>query len=34
MKLDVAWHVWLSVALAVVIDGVLAVSVQCGCCHH
>ena len=23
-----------SVALAVVIDGMLAVSAQCGCCHH
>ena len=34
MKLDAAWHVWVLVALAVVIDGVLAVSAQCGCCHH
>ena len=34
MELDAAWHEWFSVALAVVIDGVLAVSAQCGCCHH
>ena len=34
MRLDVAWHEWILVALAVVIDGVLAVSAQCGCCHH
>ena len=34
MKLDAAWHGWFSVALAVVIDGILAVSTQCGCCHH
>ena len=32
--LDTAWHEWFSVALAVVIDGVLAVSAQCGCCHQ
>ena len=34
MRLDAAWHEWILVALAVVIDGVLAVSAQCGCCHH
>ena len=34
MKLDAAWHEWSSVALAVMIDGMLAVSAQCGCCHH
>ena len=34
MKLDAAWHEWSSVALAVMIDGILAVSAQCGCCHH
>ena len=34
MQLDAAWHEWFSVALAVMIDGVLAVSAQCGCCHH
>ena len=34
MRLDAAWHEWVLVALAVVIDGVLAVSAQCGCCHH
>ena len=34
MKLDAAWHVWVLVALAVVVDGMLAVSAQCGCCHH
>ena len=34
MKLDAAWHEWVLVALAVVVDGVLAVSAQCGCCHH
>ena len=34
MKLDAVWHEWILAALAVVIDGVLAVSAQCGCCHH
>ena len=34
MRLDAAWHEWILVALAVVIDGMLAVSAQCGCCHH
>ena len=34
MKLDAAWHVWLLIELAVVLDGMLAVSGQCGCCHH
>ena len=34
MGLVAAWHEWLLVALPVVIDGVLAVSAQCGCCHH
>ena len=34
MKLDAAWHEWILVALAVMIDGVLAVSAQCGCCLH
>ena len=34
MKLDAAWHVWFGIALAVVIVGMLAVSAQCGCCHH
>ena len=34
MKLDAAWHEWSSIALAVMIDGMLAVSAQCGCCHH
>ena len=34
MKLDAAWHEWFSVVLAVVVDGMLAVSAQCGCCHH
>ena len=34
MKLDAAWHEWVSIALAVMIDGLLAVSAQCGCCHH
>ena len=32
--MDAAWHEWSSVALAVMIDGMLAVSAQCGCCHH
>ena len=34
MKLDAAWLEWYLVALAVVFDGMLAVSAQCGCCHH
>ena len=34
MKLVAAWCGWSSIALAVMIDGMLAVSVQCGCCHH
>ena len=34
MKLGAAWHVWVLVALAVVYNGMLAVSAQCGCCHH
>ena len=34
MGLDAAWHQWILVALPVMIDGVLAVSAQCGCCHH
>ena len=34
MKLDAAWHEWSSVALAVMIGGMLAVTAQCGCCHH
>ena len=34
MELDAAWHEWVLVALAVVIDGMLAVSAPCGCCHH
>ena len=34
MELDAAWHVWYLIALAVLVDGVLAVSAQCGCCHH
>ena len=34
MRLDAAWREWILVALAVVIEGVLAVSAQCGCCHH
>ena len=34
MRLDAAWHEWILVALAVVVDGMLAVSAQCGCCHH
>ena len=34
MKLDAARHGWFLIALAVVVDGVLAVSAQCGCCHH
>ena len=34
MRLDAAWHVWFLVALPVMIDGVLAVSALCGCCHH
>ena len=34
MKLDAAWHVWFCVALSVMIDGMLAVSAQCGCYHH
>ena len=34
MELDAAWHEWSSVALAVMIDGMLAVSAQCVCCHH
>ena len=34
MELVAAWHEWILVALAVVIDGMLAVSAQCGCCHH
>ena len=33
-KLDAAWHEWVLMALAVLIDGVLAVSAQCGCCHN
>ena len=28
--LDAAWHVWLFIALAVLLDGMLAVSAQCG----
>ena len=34
MKLVPAWHGWFSTALAVMDDGMLAVSAQCGCCHH
>ena len=34
MKLDAAWHEWSPVVLAVMIDGMLAVSAQCGCYHH
>ena len=34
MKLIAAWHEWSSIALAVMIDSMLAVSTQCGCCHH
>ena len=34
ISLDAAWHGWSSIALAVMIDGMLAVSAQCGCCHH
>ena len=34
MELDAAWHDWFWVALAVMIDGMLAVFAQCGCCHH
>ena len=34
MRWDAAWHEWVLVAIAVVIDGMLAVSAQCGCCHH
>ena len=34
MKLDAAWHVWFYMALAVVVDGMLAVSAWCECCHH
>ena len=34
MGLDAAWHGWILVALPVMFDGVLAVSAQCGCCHH
>ena len=34
MGLDAAWHEWFLVALPVMFDGVLAVSAQCGCCHH
>ena len=34
MKLYAAWHELSSMALAVVIDGMLAVSAQCGCFHH
>ena len=32
--LDAALHAWFSVALAVMFDGMLAVSAQCGCCYH
>ena len=32
--LDAAWHEWCLIALAVVLGGMLAVSAQCGCCHH
>ena len=32
--MDAAWHGWFSVALAIVMDGMLAVFAQCGCCHH
>ena len=34
MKLDAAWHEWYLVALAIVFDGMLAVSAQCGCFLH
>ena len=34
MGLDAAWHECVLIALAVLIVGVLAVSAQCGCCHH
>ena len=34
MELDAAWHEWVGIALAEMIDGMLAVSAQCGCCHH
>ena len=34
MELDAAWHEWCLIALAVVLDDVLAVSAQCWCCHH
>ena len=34
MELDAAWHEWVSKASDVVIDGMLAVSAQCGYCHH
>ena len=34
IKLDAAWHEWISIALTVMIDGVLAVCAQCGCCHQ
>ena len=33
MKLEAARHEWSSIALAVMIDGMLVVSAQCGCCH-
>ena len=31
--MDAAWHEWYLIALAVMSDGMLAVSAQCGCCH-
>ena len=34
MRLGAAWHEWSSMALAILIDGMLAVSAQCGCCHQ
>ena len=33
-RLDAVWHEWILVALAVVIDDMLTVSAQCGCCPH
>ena len=34
MGLDAAWHECVLIALALLIVGELAVSAQCGCCHH
>ena len=34
MELVAAWLGWSSIALAVMIDSMLAVSAQCGCCLH